>query len=50
MEQEEFEMNWLMIIGLVIAGIVVVVAVAAIAAGVLFCGDIMSYTALEVRP
>ncbi len=37
-------MNWLMIIGLVIAGIVLVVVVAAIAAGVLFCGDIMSYT------
>jgi flavodoxin len=45
MKQEEFEMNWLMIIGLVIAGIVLVVALAAIAAGVLFCGDIMSYTA-----
>ncbi len=38
-------MNWLMIAGLVVAGIILVVAVAAIAAGVLFCGDVMSYTA-----
>lgn len=34
-------MNWLIIIGLVIVGIVVV----ATAAGCLFCGDILSYTA-----
>ncbi len=38
-------MNWFMIVGLVIAGIILFVAVAAIVAGVLFCGDIMSYTA-----
>jgi flavodoxin len=38
-------MDLLMIIGLVIAGIVLVVVVAGIAIGVLFCGDIMSYTA-----
>jgi flavodoxin len=38
-------MNLLMITGIVIAGIVLVAVVAAIAAGVLFCGDIMSYTA-----
>ncbi|OPY28676.1 MAG: hypothetical protein A4E28_01392 [Methanocella sp. PtaU1.Bin125] len=38
-------MNWLLIIGLVIAGIVLVLAVAATGMGVLFCGDIMSYTA-----
>jgi flavodoxin len=38
-------MNMLIIAGLVIAGIVLVVAVAGIAAGVLFCGDIMSFTA-----
>jgi flavodoxin len=44
MKQEELEMNWLMIVGLVIVGIIIVVAVAGIAAGVLFCGDIMSYT------
>src|SRR5208337_1279221 len=34
-------MNWLMIVGLVILGIVIVV----IAIGVLFCGDVLSYTA-----
>jgi hypothetical protein len=45
MEQEEFEMDLLMIIGLVIAGIVLIAVVAVIAAGALFCGDIMSYTA-----
>ena len=37
-------MDLLMIIGLVIAGIILVVVVAGIAMGVLFCGDIMSYT------
>jgi flavodoxin len=38
-------MDLLIITGLIIAGIVLVVAVAGIAAGALFCGDIMSYTA-----
>jgi len=38
-------MDLLMIIGLVIAGIVLIAVVAVIAAGALFCGDIMSYTA-----
>lgn len=43
MKQEEFEMNLLMIIGLVIVGIIIVVAIVGIAMGVLFCGDVMSY-------
>ena len=34
-------MNWLMIIGLVVLGIVVVIA----AMGLIFCGDVFSYTA-----
>jgi flavodoxin len=38
-------MDLLIITGLVIAGIVLVLAVVAIGMGVLFCGDIMSYTA-----
>ena len=37
-------MEGLMVIGLVAAGIVVIVVVAGIAAGALFCADIMSYT------
>ena len=37
-------MNALMIIGLVIVGVILIVVVAGIVAGVLFCGDIMSYT------
>jgi flavodoxin len=42
--QEEFEMDLIMILGLAIAGIVLVIVVAGVAMGVLFCGDIMSYT------
>ena len=38
-------MDLIMTLGLVVAGIVLVVAAAGIAAGALFCGDIMSYTA-----
>jgi flavodoxin len=37
-------MNWLMTIGMVAAGVILIVAVAGIAMGLLFCGDIMSYT------
>ncbi len=37
-------MNGLVIIGLVVVGIIVIAAVALTAAGLLFCGDIMSYT------
>ncbi len=37
-------MNALMIIGLIVVGIIVLVAAIGIAMGVLFCGDIMSYT------
>jgi len=37
-------MNALMIIGLVIAGIIVLIAAIGIVTGVLFCGDVMSYT------
>jgi flavodoxin len=42
MKQEELEMNSLIIVGLI--GIVLIAA-AAIAAGALFCGDVMSFTA-----
>jgi hypothetical protein len=38
-------MNWLMIIGLAVVGIVLIAAAAAVIAGSLFCGDVMSYTA-----
>jgi len=37
-------MDLIMTLGLVVAGIVIVVAAAGIAIGVLFCGDVMSYT------
>jgi flavodoxin len=37
-------MNWLMIVGLIVAGIVVLIVVAAFVTGALFCGDMMSYT------
>ncbi len=37
-------MNGLMIVGLAVVGIIVVVAAVGIVMGVLFCGDIMSYT------
>lgn len=38
-------MNWIMIVGIVIGLIVLLLVVALVAAGFLFCGDIMSYTA-----
>ena len=38
-------MDLIMTLGLVVAGIVLVIVAAGIAAGALFCGDIMSYTA-----
>jgi flavodoxin len=37
-------MNALMIVGLVVVGIIVIVAAVGTVMGVLFCGDIMSYT------
>lgn len=37
-------MNWLMILGLIVAGIILLIIVTAFAMGALFCGDIMSYT------